>query len=92
MVFHVAKTIAMGADICDSARSMMLALGCVHSLICDTNRCPTGVATRDPQLIKDLDVEDKSHRVARYHRETVHALVDMSEWRSTNWPGCCFRA
>ena len=48
--FHVVKNIALGADLCNSARGMMLALGCVHSLVCNTNRCPTGIATQDPRL------------------------------------------
>lgn len=75
--FHLAKNIALGADMCNSARGMMLALGCVQSLKCNTNRCPTGVATQDPKLIKGLVVEDKYQRVARFHRETVHALTDL---------------
>jgi hypothetical protein len=40
--FHLVKNLALGADLCNSARGMMFALGCVHSLSCHTNRCPTG--------------------------------------------------
>lgn len=75
--FHMAKNLALGADLCNSARGMMLALGCVQSRVCNTNRCPTGVATQDPQLIRGLVVEDKYERVHRFHTETVHALVDL---------------
>ncbi|MCB1694039.1 MAG: FMN-binding glutamate synthase family protein, partial [Pseudomonadales bacterium] len=75
--FHMAKNLALGADMCNSARGMMLALGCVQSLVCHTNRCPTGVATQDPQLARGLVVEDKYKRVHRFHKETVHALVDL---------------
>jgi glutamate synthase domain-containing protein 2 len=75
--FHVAKALALGADLCNSARGMMLALGCVQSLICNTNRCPTGITTQDPRLTRGLDVEDKGDRVARYQSETVHALLDI---------------
>ena len=75
--FHLAKNLAVGADMCNSARGMMLALGCVQSLACNTNRCPTGVATQDPALARGLVVEDKYKRVARFHKETVHALVDL---------------
>lgn len=75
--FHLAKNLALGADMCNSARGMMLALGCVQSLKCNTNRCPTGVATQNPELIKGLVVEDKYRRVARFHRETVLALTDL---------------
>ena len=75
--FQIAKNLALGADICNSARGMMLALGCVQSLCCHTNRCPTGVATQDPRLSRGLVVEDKSRRVQRFHQETVHALTDL---------------
>lgn len=75
--FHLAKNLALGADMCNSARGMMLSLGCVQSLKCNTNRCPTGVATQNPALIRGLVVEDKYKRVERFHRETVHALVDL---------------
>jgi len=75
--FQIAKNLALGADMCNSARGMMLALGCVQSLCCHTNRCPTGVATQDPRLARGLVVEDKYQRVQRYHRETVHALTDL---------------
>lgn len=76
--FHVARALALGADLCNSARGMMLAMGCVQSLVCNTNRCPTGITTQDPRLTRGLDVTDKGSRVARYHRETIHALVDIT--------------
>mgnify|MGYP006284246475 FL=1 len=75
--FHLAKALALGADLCNSARGMMLALGCVQSLVCNTNRCPTGITTQDPRLTRGLDETDKGLRVARYQRETVHALLDI---------------
>lgn len=75
--FHVVKNLAIGADICNSARGMMVALGCVQSLMCNTNRCPTGVATQDPKLARGLVVEDKAERVARFHQETVKASMEI---------------
>jgi glutamate synthase domain-containing protein 2 len=75
--FHIAKCLALGADLCNSARGMMLALGCVQSLVCHTNHCPTGVATQDEKLARGLVVEDKYRRVQRFHAETVHALTDL---------------
>ncbi len=75
--FQMAKNIALGADICNSARGMMLALGCVSSLLCHTNKCPTGVATQDKDLVRGLIVEDKWQRVQRFHDGTIHAFVDL---------------
>ena len=75
--FQLAKNLSLGADLCNSARGMMLALGCVQSLSCNTNRCPTEVATQDPKLTKGLDVADKSIRVYLFHKKTLHALMDI---------------
>jgi glutamate synthase domain-containing protein 2 len=75
--FHVVKNLALGADVCNSARGMMMALGCVQSLTCNSNHCPTGVATQNPSLYKGLVVSDKSQRVYSFHKKTVHAAVDI---------------
>ncbi len=75
--FHIARLLSIGADLCYSARGMMMALGCVQSLICNTNECPTGVATQKANLIKGLVVADKSQRVANFHRETVKAFMQI---------------
>jgi glutamate synthase domain-containing protein 2 len=75
--FHMVKNLAIGADLCNSARGMMLALGCVQSLSCNTNRCPTGVATQDPKLSKGLVPEDKYLRVQSFQEKTLHAAVDI---------------
>ncbi len=75
--FQIATKLALGADMCNAARAMMFALGCIQALRCNTNRCPTGVATQDPELVRGLHVGDKSERVARFHRETVKSFFDV---------------
>lgn len=66
-----------GKDLSYSARGMMLALGCIRSLRCNTNHCPTGITTQQPSLVYGLDVTDKSERVFRYHRETVRSALEL---------------
>lgn len=75
--FHIATKMSLGADMCNSARGMMFALGCIQALRCNTNACPTGVATQDPHLVKGLDVTDKAQRVANFHRETVRSFFEV---------------
>jgi glutamate synthase domain-containing protein 2 len=75
--FHMVRAMALGADICYSARAMMLALGCIQALECNKNTCPTGVTTQNPQLVKGLVVSDKKKRVANYHRETLNGFVEL---------------
>ncbi len=75
--FHIVRQLALGADLCNSARAMMLAVGCIQALRCNTNGCPTGVATQDPRLTRGLVVEDKALRVASYHEETIDSLMEL---------------
>ncbi len=75
--FHMFRALALGADACYSARAMMMAVGCIQALECNKNTCPTGVATQKEHLVKGLDVTDKKHRVAQYHKETVKAFVEL---------------
>jgi glutamate synthase domain-containing protein 2 len=75
--FDIVKNLAIGADLCNSARGMMFALGCIQALKCDTNNCPTGVATHKAHLQAGLDETDKSVRVANYHKETVKSAQSI---------------
>ena len=75
--FDIARTLAMGADWCNAARGYMFALGCIQSLSCHTDRCPTGIATQNPHRWKHLDPADKASRVHRFHDNTLQALRDL---------------
>jgi glutamate synthase domain-containing protein 2 len=75
--FDIIRALSLGADVCNSARGMMFALGCIQALECNTNTCPTGVATQDKSLMRGLVVEDKKTRVANFHKNTVKAAVEM---------------
>ena len=84
--FDIIKNLSIGADLCNSARGMMFALGCIQALECHANTCPTGVATQDAKLMKGLVPEDKSIRVTRYHNETVKSAVDLMASAGINHP------
>jgi glutamate synthase domain-containing protein 2 len=60
--FSVIRTIALGADITSAARAFMMSLGCIQALKCNTNKCPTGIATLNKELMYGLDPELKSVR------------------------------
>lgn len=75
--FHVIRALALGADLCASGRGMMLALGCIQSLRCNTNHCPTGITTHLPSLVHGLDVTDKSERVYRFHKATIRSALEL---------------
>jgi glutamate synthase domain-containing protein 2 len=73
----IAMNAALGADWCNAARSFMFSLGCIQSMKCHTDLCPTGVATQSPARQRGLVVADKAERVARYHRSTLNALHEI---------------
>ena len=75
--FDVVRMMALGADWCNSARGFMFALGCIQSLQCHSNRCPTGVATQDPSRQRALDPLSKAERVQLFHANTLKAVKEM---------------
>ncbi|GLS91113.1 FMN-binding glutamate synthase family protein [Psychromonas marina] len=75
--FHILRAIALGADTVNSARGMMMSLGCIQARTCNTDQCPTGIATQNPSRNKAIVVTDKALRVANFQRETVRNLVEL---------------
>ncbi len=73
----LAMNFALGADWCNAARAFMFSLGCVQSMRCHDDTCPTGIATQDPTRQRGLIVDDKAERVARFQRQTLHALREI---------------
>lgn len=77
--FHMVRTMALGADTVNMARGMMLALGCIQSRSCNSDHCPTGIATQNPDRYNALNVTDKSERVARFHNANIKHVVELLE-------------
>ncbi len=71
------KLLALGADMCASARAFMLSLGCIQALQCHKNNCPSGIATQNSVLSNGLVVTDKKQRVANFHSETLHSFREL---------------
>ena len=63
---EVAWAYCAGADTVNSARGFMFALGCIQSLKCNRNTCPTGITTHDRRLQRGLNPEEKSVRVRNF--------------------------
>ncbi len=71
---EVAWAYCAGTDFVNSARGFMFALGCIQSLKCNKNTCPTGITTHDRRLQKGLDPEVKSVRVANFVKRMEHGV------------------
>ncbi|MCE0496221.1 FMN-binding glutamate synthase family protein [Vibrio salinus] len=75
--FDLLTKIAVGANAVNAARTMMFALGCLQSRHCNTNECPTGIATQDPVRAKAINVPLKSERVKNFHHNTLHSFYEL---------------
>lgn len=75
--FDLLSKLAAGADTVNAARTMMMALGCIQSKSCNTNHCPTGIATQDPARGRALNIKAKSERVANFQRNTLHSFYEL---------------
>ncbi len=73
---EVAWAYCAGADVVQSARGFMFSLGCIQSLKCNKNTCPTGITTHNIRLQKGLDPTEKSERVVKFV-EKIHYGTDL---------------
>jgi glutamate synthase domain-containing protein 2 len=84
--FDVLRTVALGADWCNSARGFMFALGCIQAQTCHTGNCPTGVTTQDPKRQIALVVPNKSERVQSFHRHTLESVHELLQATGLSQP------
>lgn len=84
--FDMFRTLALGADWCNSARGFMFALGCIQAHTCHSGMCPTGVTTQDPLRQRALVVSDKAVRVKNFHHQTLAAFKQMLEATGVHSP------
>lgn len=78
---------ALGADSVNVAREAMLAIGCIQSQKCHTDKCPTGIATQNPWLAHGLEPVSKGVRCANYLKEFRKELVKVTESVGVAHPG-----
>lgn len=72
------KALALGADGIALANAAIQAVGCIGARMCNTNKCPSGVATQDPALRALINVEESAQRVARFFDAAVKMMQIMA--------------
>lgn len=75
--FDMVCKMALGADICNMARGMMFALGCIQSRTCNNNMCPTGITTQLPNRMLALDIDNKAPMVNNFHEGTINSFLEV---------------
>ena len=83
---EVTWALCTGADFINSARGFMLALGCIQSMKCHQNTCPTGITTHNPRLQRGLVIEDKVERVYHYATSIAHEVGTLCHSCGVNEP------
>jgi glutamate synthase domain-containing protein 2/rubredoxin len=73
-----AKALALGADVLAVGTAALMAIGCQQYRICDSGRCPVGIATQDPGLRERLNVEEAARRLANFLRVSTEELKDFA--------------
>jgi glutamate synthase domain-containing protein 2 len=73
-----AKALALGADAVAIGTAALMAIGCQQYRICDTGRCPVGIATQDPGLRARLDVDEAARGLANFLRVSTEELKDFA--------------
>src|SRR5690606_2201513 len=71
---EMVSKLARGADLFATARGMMLAVGCDQQLECYKGTCPRGIATQDPNLLRNFNIRQNTERLIQYHRQTIQGL------------------
>lgn len=72
------KAIAMGAHAIAIASAAMIAIGCQQYRVCHNGNCPMGIATQDPALRKNFDIEKGAKRLENYMRTLLAELCSFA--------------
>lgn len=79
-----AKALALGADVVAIGTAALMAIGCQQYRICDSGRCPVGIATQDPGLRARLDVDESARWLANFLRVSTEELKDFARLTGNN--------
>ena len=72
------KAMALGADGLAISNSAMQAIGCVAARICNTNNCPTGIATQNADLRQRLNVDKSAVQLKNFFAASVELMSVMA--------------
>ena len=75
---QVAWAFCAGADYVVSARGFMISIGCVQSLKCNKNTCPTGITTHNKRLQRGLNPQVKAEKVANYVKNIISSVETIA--------------
>ena len=72
------KAMALGADGIALSNSALQSIGCVAARMCNTNNCPSGVATQKPELRKLLNVDKSAKQLYNFFSASTELMQVMA--------------
>ncbi len=69
--------LARGADVCSTARGMLLSIGCDQQLECYKGTCLKGIATQDSHYANLLDIDGTAQKAYHYHAITTQEFYEL---------------
>lgn len=73
-----AKALALGADAIAVSNAAMQAIGCIGMRACNTNTCPVGIATQDPELRKRLKVDNAAEGLGKFFKASAELMTILA--------------
>ena len=74
----IAKALALGADAVAIGTAALMAIGCQQYRICNTGKCPMGIATQDAALRANLNVDKAARRLENFLTVTTNELIEFA--------------
>jgi glutamate synthase domain-containing protein 2 len=79
-----AKAIALGADAVAISTAALIAIGCQQYRVCNTGKCPMGIATQDPELRRRLDIDQAAKNLENFLQVSTEELKDFARLTANN--------
>jgi glutamate synthase domain-containing protein 2 len=79
-----AKALALGADAVAIGTSALIAIGCRQYRVCNTGKCPMGIATQDAVLRRRLDIDQSAKKLGNFLRVCTEELKDFARLTGNN--------
>lgn len=73
-----AKCLALCADAVYIGTAALIAINCEQYRICYTGMCPTGITTQDPQLVKQINIEEGVSKLSNFINVSTKEIADFT--------------
>ncbi len=78
------KALALGADAVAIATSALMAIGCQQYRICDTDKCPMGIATQNPDLRARLNIDQSARQLENFLNVSKEEIMNFARLTGNN--------